>query len=212
MLTARDIRPTQITDLDVVSAAERVEIDMLDVIQIHRDGRDVAEEAHPLAVGRDVDFLGDVGAVEEECIRPVPTLDDVAAIARIPLEDVVARAEKGSVVAAIPVDEIVAVAADKKVRARAAEERVVARAAVHRDLHDAGRERCCGDHVVAARPLTVRVSWPFGIGDMNECGQAGTEMLVPAPTMSTTSPPFVALHDDVVDLRRRRRTAECRQD
>ena len=54
----RDVRAAQIVDDDVVGAAERVELDGLDVIQIHGDVGDVAGEQHAPAIGRDVDFLG----------------------------------------------------------------------------------------------------------------------------------------------------------
>ena len=100
MFDPRHVRPAHVADIDVVSAAERVEVDALDVIQIHRDGRHVAEEADARAIGGDVDVLGDVGAVEQQRVDAVLTLDDVAAVARIPLEDVVAGAEEGNVVAA----------------------------------------------------------------------------------------------------------------
>ena len=54
------------------------------------------------------------------------TFDRVAAVAGIPLEHVVAGAEKGDVVAVVAVDEIVAVAAEESVDAVAAEDGVVA--------------------------------------------------------------------------------------
>ena len=85
------------------------------------------------AVGRHVEVLVDVGAVEQHRVDAVLALDDVAAVARIPLERVVAGAEQGDVVALVAVDEVVAVAADQHVVAVAAEDRVVARAAVDRD-------------------------------------------------------------------------------
>ena len=66
-------------------------------------------------------------------VGAVLALDDVAAVARIPLEDVVAGAEEGGVVALLAVDEVVAVAAEQQVDAVAAEDGVVAGAAVDGD-------------------------------------------------------------------------------
>src|SRR5262249_48330755 len=54
----------QVADVDGVGAAQGGEVDLLDAVEVHGDGGDVAGEAHPVAVGRDVDLLRDVGAVE----------------------------------------------------------------------------------------------------------------------------------------------------
>ena len=54
----------------------------------------------PAAVGRDVDVLGDVGAVEQQRVVAALALDGVAAVARVPDEGVVAGAHQGHVVAA----------------------------------------------------------------------------------------------------------------
>ena len=67
------------------------------------------------AVGRDVDVLVDVGAVEQHRVGAVLAFDDVAAVAGIPLEHVVAGAQQRDVVAPAAVDEVVAVAADQRV-------------------------------------------------------------------------------------------------
>ena len=81
---------------------------------------------------------------------PSLTFDDVAAVARVPLEDVVAGALEGRVVALLAVDEVVAVAADQQVDAVAAEDRVVAGAAVDGDLDERGEVAGGGEGVVAA--------------------------------------------------------------
>ena len=60
-------------------------------------------------------------------VGAVLALDGVAAVARVPLEGVVAGAQEGRVVALVAVDEVVAVAAEQRVGAVAAEDRVVAR-------------------------------------------------------------------------------------
>lgn len=38
----------------------------LDVVEVHGDAGDVAGEPDPAAVRRDVDLLGDIGAVEQD--------------------------------------------------------------------------------------------------------------------------------------------------
>ncbi len=91
-------------------------------------------------------------AVEEHRVGAVLALDDVAAVARIPLEDVVAGAQEGDVVALLAVDEVVAVAAEQQVDAVAAEDRVVAGAAVDGDLDQGGQ-------VAGGREASRRRRW-----------------------------------------------------
>ena len=90
----RHIGPGQIVDHDVVGAAEGGELDVLDAIEVHGDVADVAGQPRPPAIGRDVDVLVDVGAVEHERVEAVLALDHVAAVARVPDERVVAGAEE----------------------------------------------------------------------------------------------------------------------
>ena len=98
----------------IVSAPpEGVEVDVLDAVEVHGDVGDVAGEPHAAAVGRDVDLLVDVGAVEQQRVGAVLALDRVAAVARVPDEGVVAGAEEGGVVAAAADDDVVAVAAEQ---------------------------------------------------------------------------------------------------
>ena len=73
-------------------------------------------QPHPAAIGRDVDVLGDVGAVEQQRVGAGLALDDVAAVAGVPDERVVAGAEEGRVVAAAADHDVVAVAADAACR------------------------------------------------------------------------------------------------
>ena len=97
----------------------------LDVVEVHRDVGDVAGEERAPAVGRDVDVLGDVGAVEQQRVETVLTFEGVVVVTRVPDEGVVARAHEGGVVAVAAVDQVVALAAD---------EDVVAETAVHGQL------------------------------------------------------------------------------
>ena len=114
--------------------------------------------------GRDIDFLGDIGAVEQQRVGAGLTLDRVAAIARIPDECVVASAEKGNVVAAPAVDKIVA---------RAAGDRVITVAAVEREVDLAGVQLGRIDHVVSGKAVDhQRVLAGFGAADSHLCRQA----------------------------------------
>src|SRR5262249_27713834 len=139
----------KIVERDVVGTPQGVELDVLDAVEIHGDGADVAGEPHAAAVGRDVDFLVNVGAVEHERIGAVLTLDDVAAGARVPDKRIVAVAEQGRIVAAAAGDEVVAIAAKQPVVAVAAGDGVVARAAVDGELDETSEAVPGGDGVVA---------------------------------------------------------------
>ncbi len=124
---------------DAVGAAERVDGERLEVVHVHHDGADVARQQRARAVGRQlVDLVGGA-AVEQQRVGARLALDDVAAVAGIPVEDVVARAEEGDVVALLPVDEVVALAAEQRVAAVAREDRVVARTAVERQADQRGQ-------------------------------------------------------------------------
>ena len=125
-----DVGAGQVVDGDRVGAAEGVEVDLLDAVEVHRDVPTSRVNRSAAAVGGEVDVLGDVGAVEEHRVDAVLAFDDVAAVAGVPHEGVVAGAQEGDVVAAAAVDEVVAVAADQRVVALAADDRVVAGAAV----------------------------------------------------------------------------------
>ena len=53
----RDIRSAEVADNNAVAATQRMEVDRLDIVQVHGDGGDVAEEAGAPAIRRDVDGL-----------------------------------------------------------------------------------------------------------------------------------------------------------
>ena len=168
MLTSRHVGPAEIADDDIVGAAEGPEFDVLDVVQVHRDVRDVAEKQRASAIRHDVDVLGRVGAEEQHRVGAVLAFDGVVAVARVPLEHVVAGAEQRDVVAVVAEHEVVAVAAKDGVGALAAEDGVVAGARVDRELDDAGRHGGGGDAVVAAGPSDhERVVRSLGIGDVD---------------------------------------------
>src|SRR5262249_40424948 len=110
-----NVGPAEIVDYDVVRAAEGLQVDQLDAVEVHGDVVDVAGEAHASTVGGYIDVLGDVDAVEVEPVDAVLTVDGIVAVALIPLEDVVAGAEEGDVVARASIDEIVAAATIERV-------------------------------------------------------------------------------------------------
>ena len=123
----------------------------LDVGEVHRDVGDVAGDADvAVGVGGDRRFLADVGAVEVLHVEAGLAVDDVRAVARIPLEVVVAGAHAGGVGADVAVDEVVAVAAEQQVGAVAAAQHVLAVAAV------LGEVRQRADAVLARRSCR----WP----------------------------------------------------
>ena len=168
-----DVRAAEVADRDVVGAAEGAEFDALDIVQVHGDVRDIAGEQRAPAVGDDVDVLGDVRAEEQQQVGAVLALDGVVAVARVPLEHVVAGAEEGDVVAVVAEHEVVAVAAEDRVGALAAEDGVIPCAAVERQLDDAGRQRRRGDAVVAAVALDhERVVRAFRVRDVQLGRQA----------------------------------------
>ena len=132
--------------------------------EVHRDVGDVAEEEHAPAVRRDVDVLGDVGAVEQHRVEAGLALERVVVVARVPDEGVVAGAHQRGVVAVAAVDQVVALAAD---------EHVVAEAAVHRELDAVGLEAGRVDDVVAAEPVEDEpVVGRFGEEDVHRGLQA----------------------------------------
>ena len=145
-----DVGPAQVVDGDGVDAAQRIDVDALDVVEVHDDVAEIAGEADASAVGRDLEDFSPAAAVEEQRVGAVLALDDVAAVAGIPLEDVVAGAEEGGVVALLAVDEIVAVAAEEDVDAVAAENGVVAGAAVDRQFDEGSQIAGGAEAVVAA--------------------------------------------------------------
>jgi hypothetical protein len=89
----REVGAGEIVDHDGVGTAEGVDIDPLDAVEVHRDASGVAGEKHARAVGRDVDGLVDIRAAEIKPIEAGLTLDRVAAVARVPDEHVITRAQ-----------------------------------------------------------------------------------------------------------------------
>src|SRR5262245_20927433 len=143
-----DVGSGEVVDRDGVGAAHGIDLDLLDAVEVHGDVADVAGKAHPLTIGGDDPVLADVGSIEYQRIRAGLAFDRVAAVARIPLEHVVAGAKEGDVVALIAVDEVFAIPAEETVGAAAAEQHVVARPAIEGE-HRIGEQRRGREGIVA---------------------------------------------------------------
>ena len=122
----------EVVDGDGVGAAEGVEVDGLDAGGVHRDVAGVAEEPEPASVGGDVDLFRRGGAVEDHRVVAVLALDDVAAVARIPHERIVAGAHQCLIGAPVAVDRVAAAGADQRLRSGATGQGVVPVATVER--------------------------------------------------------------------------------
>src|SRR5262249_7146163 len=87
--------------------------------------------------------------VEEQRVGSGLALNGVVAVARVPLEGIVASAEEGYIIALVAIDEVVAVATQQRIVAVATQQRVVAGTAVDGDL-DQRREVAGGGKAVVA--------------------------------------------------------------
>jgi hypothetical protein len=134
----------QVAEGHGVGAAERGEVERVDIAHVHPDVRDVTGEDRVRPVGADRDLLVGVRAVEDEGVVAGAAVDVVVALAGHPPCDVVARAEDLGVVAALPVDGVVAAAAEDQVVAVATEDQVVSSATDEDVVRGAA-----GDRVVA---------------------------------------------------------------
>src|SRR5262249_25273933 len=123
-------------DRDLIDAALGVDVDLLDAIEVHRDGADVSGEANARAIGGDVHRLVDVRAIENHGVMSIFAFNGVAAVTWIPLEHVVPSTYQGAVIALVAVDEIVTVAAEEEIETAAAQNRVVAHTAVKSGIVD----------------------------------------------------------------------------
>ncbi len=171
-----DAGACQVVDGDRVDAAEGLDVDLLDAVEVHRDEAEVAGESSAAAVGGDVDVLRAVAAVEVELVDAGLAFHGVAAVAGVPLEAVFALAQERPVGALVAVDLVVAVAADDRVGAVAAGEDVGVVAAVDRQRG----ERCqVADAAIVSAPSlpsTIRLSTV-----VSNCA-------VPAATVVTSAP------------------------
>ena len=91
-----DVGLGEVVHRDGVRPALSVDVDGLHVVEIHGDVADIAGQQGVAAVGRQGHVLGDVGAVEQQCVVARLAVDRVAALARVPDERVVAGAERAT--------------------------------------------------------------------------------------------------------------------
>nr|WP_249779420.1 hypothetical protein [Bradyrhizobium sediminis] len=134
----------EIVDRDGVGAARSRNLDALDAVEVHRNGPDVSKKRRAAATGRDIDTFADIGAVELQRVGARPALDHVAAVARIPDEQVVAVAEQRCVIAATTRNGVIAIAADQQIVAVATEQDVIAAATVDDVVAGAAVDRVRG--------------------------------------------------------------------
>ena len=150
-------------------------------LEIVGDVADVTGQPHALAIGRDIEILRRVGAVEHQRIGAPLTLDHVAAVAGIQNKSVIAVAEQRDVVAAAAVDDVIAVAADQPVVALASGDGVVAGAGIDRQLHVPGGKAGGVDDVVAAEGLDDEMIAALEASRHDRRRQAGSETEPPCP-------------------------------
>src|SRR5215207_9777600 len=141
----------QIADNDVIGTAESIHVDDLDAIEIYRDAADIARQPHALTIGRDVDVLAYIGAVEHQRVGAGLALDRVAAVARIPDEAVVTGAQQRHVVATPTGNCVVTVTAEQHIVALAARDGVVTSPTIDGERNDTSGERAGIDRVVATK-------------------------------------------------------------
>ena len=117
-------------------------------MDVHCDVRDIAGQAQPAAVGRQVEVFADVSAIELQRVGARLPFDDVAAITWIPDDDVIASSTQDGVTPATTNDSVVAVATNQDVIAIAADDRVVAGSAIHDEVDQWGQSVGAGEFVV----------------------------------------------------------------
>src|SRR5262249_34915698 len=88
----------QVVDRHIVGAGKGPEVDGFDIVGIHRDVGHVAEERGMRTIRRDRDVLGDIGAIELQYVAAPLAVNDIAAVARVPGEHVIAVAQQSRVV------------------------------------------------------------------------------------------------------------------
>src|SRR5207245_1464581 len=118
-----DRRSRQVVDGDGVGPAPGGDVDRLNAVGVHDDVGHVAGEPQPRAVGRQVDVLGNIGAVELQGVQARLALDGVATVTGVPHEGVITRAHQRHVVPGAAAHQVTAVAADEQVGVGAAVER-----------------------------------------------------------------------------------------
>src|SRR6185295_4251782 len=92
-INLRNVGIAQVIDGDGVGAPESHELNVLDIVEIHADAGNIAGEQRVPALGGDVDGFVDIRTIEQERIGIIAAVDDIAAVARIPDEGIVAGAK-----------------------------------------------------------------------------------------------------------------------
>ena len=119
------IRSGHIVDGHGVGPASGPCVDRLDVVEIHHDAALCPGEPDPATAWSGGHVLVGPEPVEDQRVGAARALDDIGAVALIPDEGVIARAEECRVGASVAVDDVVAPSADEDLRAGSTVERVV---------------------------------------------------------------------------------------
>ena len=136
-----DIGAGEVVDRDRVGTAERVEVDRLDAVGVHRDAaRGCGRTAAGCRSPTDRPCSAAAAPLKTHRVGAGLAFDGVAAIARIPDERVVARAQLGEVVAPVAVDRVVPGAAAQLLHSGTAGEVVVSVPAVERRRDAVGED------------------------------------------------------------------------
>src|SRR4029434_3010043 len=141
---------SQVVNREGVDSTQRVEVEVLDVVEVQGHRADVAGEADAGAGGRDVEDFADVGAIEDHAVIAVLAFDRVVTVARVPLEGVVTGTEEHGIVALIAIDEVVVVAAEQNIGSVAAQDGVITGSAIDGDLNQRGEGPSRGKGAIAA--------------------------------------------------------------
>src|SRR5947209_11233728 len=139
----------EIVDGDRVSATAGGQVELVDSVQVHGYRADVAEQPHAGAVGRNVDVLAGVRAVELEVVVARAAFDCVTGVAGVPHEGVVTGAEQRDVIATAAGDDIVTPTTDQDVITVTADQRVVTRASAECEVRQSRQAVGGGDRIVA---------------------------------------------------------------
>ena len=145
-----DVGAGEVVDRDGVGAAQGVELDVLDAVEVHRDVADVAGQRTRLPLAEMSMFSSMLAPLNTSV--SVPAWPSTMSLPSPGFQRNVSLPAPSSATSLprSPIDDVVAVAAEQRVVALAADDRVVAGAAVEGELDDAGRQRGRVDRVVAA--------------------------------------------------------------
>src|SRR5205807_275419 len=110
----------EVVDGDKISAAEGDDIDLLGAVDVHGHAADIAGEPHAAAIGGNIKFFRDIGAIELQGIETTLPFHDVAGFAGVPDKRVIAIAHERGIESGSADDRVIALAAGEEIVAGAA--------------------------------------------------------------------------------------------